>query len=148
VRNCARTRTVTDKLRAWEGCLPQAQTHERLEDGKEAGKSRVDDGGLRQRKKCSGEHGPGKTERERAIRGVSRVADGEAELTEAMDRKRARRRSQNRRRSQMSGGGACLVACAGQERGRESSTEGASERGEVGEQRAASKGVRARERGR
>jgi hypothetical protein len=40
----------------------------------------------------------------------------------------------------MSGGGACLVACIGQERGRESSAEGASERGEVGEQRAASKG--------
>ena len=48
----------------------------------------------------------------------------------------------------MSGGGVCLVACAGQERGRESSAEGASERGEVGEQRAASKGARTRERGR
>jgi hypothetical protein len=48
----------------------------------------------------------------------------------------------------MSGGKACLVACAGQERGRESLAEGASERGEVGEQRAASKGARARERGR
>jgi hypothetical protein len=48
----------------------------------------------------------------------------------------------------MSGGIACLVACAGQERGRESSAEGASERGEVGEMRATSKGARARERGR
>jgi hypothetical protein len=33
----------------------------------------------------------------------------------------------------VSGGGACLVAHAGRERGRESSTEGASEQGEVGE---------------
>jgi hypothetical protein len=33
----------------------------------------------------------------------------------------------------VSGGGACLVACAGRERGRESSVEGASEQGEVGE---------------
>jgi hypothetical protein len=48
----------------------------------------------------------------------------------------------------VSGGGACLVACAGQERGRESSAEGASERGEVGEQRATSKGARTQERGR
>jgi hypothetical protein len=97
------------------------------------GKSRVDDGGLRLRKKCSGERGPGKTERERANRGVSQVADGEAELTEATDGERARRRSQNGQRSPTSGGGTCLVACTGQERGRESSTEGASERGEVNE---------------
>jgi hypothetical protein len=41
----------------------------------------------------------------------------------------------------MSGGGACLVACTGQERGRESLAKGASERGEVGEQHAASKGA-------
>jgi hypothetical protein len=137
-----------DELRAWEGFLPQARTQERLEGGREAGKSQVDGGGLRLRKKCSGERGPGKTKRERANRGVSRVADGEAELTEATNEEWDRRRSQNGRQSPMSGGGACLVACARQERGRESSAEGASERGEVGEQRAASKGARARERGR
>jgi hypothetical protein len=51
------TRTVTDELRAWEGCLPQVRTQERLEDGGEAVKPRVDGGGLRRRKKCSGEHG-------------------------------------------------------------------------------------------
>jgi hypothetical protein len=131
-----------DELSAWEGCLPQARTQERLEDGREAGKSRVDGGRLRLRKKCSGERGPDKTERERANRGVSQVADGEAELTEATDGERARRRSP------VSGDRTCLVACVGQERGRESSAEGASERGEVGEQRAASKWARARERGR
>jgi hypothetical protein len=146
--NYTSTRTVTDELRAWEGCLPQARNQERLEDGREVGKSRVDSGRLRLRKKCSSEHGPGKTERERANRGVSQVADGEAKLTEATDRERARRRVQNGWRSPMSGGRACLVACVGKERGRESSAEGSSERGEVGEQRAASKGARARERGR
>jgi hypothetical protein len=72
---------------AWEGCLPQARTQERLEDIREVGKSRVNDGGIRLRTKCSGEHEPGKTERERANRGVSQVADGAAELTKATDGK-------------------------------------------------------------
>jgi hypothetical protein len=53
----------------------------------------VDGGGLRLRKKCSGVRGPGKPERGRANQRVSRVADGEAELTAAMDGARARRRS-------------------------------------------------------
>jgi hypothetical protein len=48
----------------------------------------------------------------------------------------------------MSGDEACLVACTGRERGQESLVEGANEQGEVGEQRAASKGARAQERGR
>jgi hypothetical protein len=43
----------------------------------------------------------------------------------------------------VSGGGACLVALAGRERGRESSAEGASEQGEVGERGTGSKGARA-----
>jgi hypothetical protein len=48
----------------------------------------------------------------------------------------------------VSGGRACLVTGGGQERGRESSAESTSEQGEVGEQRAASKGARAQECGR
>jgi hypothetical protein len=58
---------------------------ERLENGREAEKSWVDGGGLRLRKKCSGERGLGKTKMKRANRGVSQVADDEAELTEATD---------------------------------------------------------------
>jgi hypothetical protein len=42
--------------------LPRARTQERLEEGGEAVKSRVDGGGLRLRKKCFGERGPGKPE--------------------------------------------------------------------------------------
>jgi hypothetical protein len=67
---------------------------------------RVDDNGLRLHKKCFGERGPRKPERGRANQRVSRVADGEAELTEAIDGARARRRSQNRRQSTVGGGGA------------------------------------------
>jgi hypothetical protein len=68
---------------------------------------------------------------------VSRVADSEAELTEAIDGARARRWSQNGWWPSVSGGGACLVVSAGQERGRASSAKGASERGKVSERRAA-----------
>jgi hypothetical protein len=57
-------------------------------------------------KKRSGEHRPGKSERGRANQRASRVADGKAELTAAMDGARARRRSQNGRRSSVSGDGA------------------------------------------
>jgi hypothetical protein len=46
---------------------------------------------LRLRKNRSGERGPGKPERGRAHRRVSRAANGEAKLTEAKDRARARR---------------------------------------------------------
>jgi hypothetical protein len=48
--------------------------------------------GLWLRKKRSGERGPGKPERGRANQRVSRVADGKAELTEATNGARARRR--------------------------------------------------------
>jgi hypothetical protein len=98
---------------------------------------------LRLCKKCSGERGPGKPDREMVNRRVSRVADREAELTEATDGARARRWSQNGRWPSVSGGGACLVASAGQERGQASSAEGTSEWEKVGERCAASKGVRA-----
>jgi hypothetical protein len=64
---------------------------------------------------------------------VSRAANGEAKLTEAKDGARARRRSQNGQRLTVSGGGA-MVARAERERGRGGLSEGASERGEVGEQ--------------
>jgi hypothetical protein len=57
---------------------------------------RVDGGRLRLRKKRFGESGPGKPERGRANKRVSRVADSEAELTEETDGARARRWSQNR----------------------------------------------------
>jgi hypothetical protein len=89
------TRTVTDELRAWEGCLPQERTEERLEDGGEAVKSRVDGGGVRLRKKCSSERGPDEPEKERTNRRVSRAAGGAAELTEAMDTAGTQRRSRN-----------------------------------------------------
>jgi hypothetical protein len=49
--------------------------------------------GLRMRNKCSGERGPGKPEGKRANQRVSRVADSEAELTEATDGTHARWRS-------------------------------------------------------
>jgi hypothetical protein len=89
--------------------------------------------------KHSGERGPVKPEGKKANQGVSRVANGEAELTGATDATVAVERAAGfgeRRRS-------CLVACAWQERGRENSTEGASEQGEVGERGAGSKGARA-----
>jgi hypothetical protein len=57
--------------------------------------SRVDGGGLRLRKKCSGERGPGKPGREKQIEGVSRVACDAVVLTEATDATRTQRRSQN-----------------------------------------------------
>jgi hypothetical protein len=62
--------------------------------------------GLWLRKKCSSESGPDKPERGRENQRVSRVADGEAKLTEATDGARARRRSQNGRQSTVGGGGA------------------------------------------
>jgi hypothetical protein len=48
-------------------------------------------------RKRSGEHRPNETERERAHRRVSRVADGKAKLTVALDGARAQRRPRNRR---------------------------------------------------
>jgi hypothetical protein len=58
-------------------------------------KSWVDGGGLQLHGKHSGERGPGKPEGLGANRGVSRAADGEAELTRATDTTRAQRESQN-----------------------------------------------------
>jgi hypothetical protein len=86
---------MNGEIEARGGCLPQAQTQERLEDDMEAVKSWVDGGGLRLHRKHSGECGLGKPEGLGANRGVSRAADGEAELTGAMDATRAQRESRN-----------------------------------------------------
>jgi hypothetical protein len=106
VSNCAMTRVINGEIEVRGGCLPQAQTQERLGDGGEAVEPRVDGGGLWVRKERSGERGPGKPGREKAHRRASRVADGEAELNEARDGVRALRRVQNGRRPSVSGGGA------------------------------------------
>ena len=67
------------------------QTQGRLSDAGDAGKPRVDGGGLRLHGDVSDERGPGEPEGLGANQGVSRVADGEAELTEAMGTVRGRR---------------------------------------------------------
>jgi hypothetical protein len=51
---------------------------------------------LRLCKNCSGERGPDRPERGREHRRVSRVADGKAKLTMALDGTRAQRRPRNR----------------------------------------------------
>jgi hypothetical protein len=71
------------------------QTQERQEDDGEAVKSRVDDDGLRLRKKCSGEHGPDELEGERTNQRVSRAAGDAATLTEGTSVMRTQRRSRN-----------------------------------------------------
>jgi hypothetical protein len=86
--------------------------------------------GLRLRKNCSGECGPGAAGRERAHRRVSRVADGKAKLTVALDGARAQRRPRNRRWTSMGGGGA--LGSHGQS---EREGEGARQRSQMGEGR-------------
>jgi hypothetical protein len=63
-----------------------------LERWRKVGKPRVDGGGHRLQGEVSGERGVGEPEGLEANRGVSRVADGEAELTKAMGAAFARRR--------------------------------------------------------
>jgi hypothetical protein len=58
-------------------------------------KSRVDGGELRLRKKCSSERGLDEPEGTKANQGVSRVVDGEAELTRATDATGTQQRSWN-----------------------------------------------------
>jgi hypothetical protein len=70
-RNCANTRAVLGEIRAWEGCSTRVQTQGRLGDGGDAGKPRVDDGGLRLHGEDSGESGPGEPKGLGAIREVS-----------------------------------------------------------------------------
>jgi hypothetical protein len=71
------------------------RTQERLEDGGEAVKSRVDGSGLRLRKKCLGEHELDEPEGEWTNRRVSRAVGYAAELTEGTGAMRAQRRSRN-----------------------------------------------------
>jgi hypothetical protein len=80
VSNCATTRTINREIEAGGGCLPQARTQKRLEDGGEAVKSWVDGGGLRLHRKHYGERGPYKPEGLGANQGVSRATGGAAEL--------------------------------------------------------------------
>jgi hypothetical protein len=130
VSNCAGTGVILGEIKAWKGCSPRVRTPGCLENGGGAVEPLVDGGGLRLRKKRPGERGPGKPERGRANQRVSQVADGEAQLTEATDGARARRRSQNGRWSTVSGGRAIWSrAQRERERARESSAEGASESG-------------------
>jgi hypothetical protein len=68
-------------------------------------------------RKRSGERGPDETERERAHRRVSRVADGKAKLTVALDRAQTQRRPRNRRWAS-AGGGRALDSCGQSERER------------------------------
>jgi hypothetical protein len=96
-------------------------------------------------KNHSGERGPDRPERGRAHRRVSRVADGKATLTMALDEARAQRRPRNRRWTSADGGGGSRFAWAERARGRESWAEGANGRGEVDEQDVGFKrGARAR----
>jgi hypothetical protein len=89
---------------------------------------------LRLRKNHSSERGPDIPERGRAHRRVSRVADGKAKLTVALDGARAQRRPRNRRWTSVGAGGGSRFAWAEREIGRESWAEGTNGRGEVGEQ--------------
>ena len=80
----------------------------------------------------SGERGPDRPERERAHRRVSRVANGKAKLTVALDRALAQRWPWNRWWTSADGGGGSRFTWV--ERERQSWAEGANGRGEVGEQ--------------
>jgi hypothetical protein len=90
--NYVNTRAVTGEIRAWEGCSPRVQTQGRLSGGGNVGKPRVDGGRLRLHEEVSGDRRPGELEGLGTNQGVSRVADGEAELTEATSTVMARRR--------------------------------------------------------
>jgi hypothetical protein len=68
------------------------QSQGRLSDGGNTGKPWFDGGGLRLHGEVSGERGPDEPEGLGANRGVSRVADDEAELTEATGAAMAGRR--------------------------------------------------------
>ena len=60
---------------------------------------------LRLHEESSGERGPSEPEAEGANRRASQIAGDKAELTEATNTVRARRRLQNRRETMASGGG-------------------------------------------
>jgi hypothetical protein len=87
-------------------------------------------------RKRSGERRPDATGRERAHRRVSRVVDGKAKLTVALDRARAQRRPRNRRWASAGGGGA-LGSCRQTER----EGEGAGQKAQMREGRWASRAL-------
>jgi hypothetical protein len=107
------------KLRAQVGFSPRAEALASRSNDGGARVRWVDGGGLRLRKKCSGECGPDAAGRERAHRRVSRAADSKAKLTMALDGARARRRPQNRQWVSAGGGGAPVRVGRARERARE-----------------------------
>jgi hypothetical protein len=82
------------------------QTPGRLENDEGAVEPQVDGGGTSATQNCSGERGLDETERERAHRRVSRVADGKAKPTVALDGAWAQQWPRNRQGSSVGGGGA------------------------------------------
>jgi hypothetical protein len=105
--------------------------------------------GLRLRKNGSSERGPGAAGRERAHRRVSRVDDGKAELTVALDGAWAQRRPRNKRRTSAGGGRGSRFAWAERERESERAGQRAQmEEGRWASRARGSKGARGLERGR
>ena len=103
------------------------QTQERLGDDGDAVKPQVDGRGLWLQGKDSGERGPGKLEGLVVNREVSRIADGEVELTEATGAglTAAVERTTGFSEQRLS----YLDARTGRERGRGCSSEGTNEQG-------------------
>jgi hypothetical protein len=104
--------------------------------------------GLRLRKNCSGERGPGVAGRERAHRRVSRVADGKAKLTVALDRARAQRQPQNRRWTSVDGGEALSSRGQSEREGEEAGQRAQMREGRWASRERGSEGARGLERGR
>jgi hypothetical protein len=93
-------------------------------------------------RKCSGERGLDEIEREMAHQRVSRVADGKAKLTVALDGARAQRQPQNRRWA--SAGSGRALGLRGQS---EREGEGAGQRAQIREGRWASRAWGSKGRG-
>jgi hypothetical protein len=91
--------------------------------------------GLRLHGEDAGERGAGKTRGDGANRGVSWVAGDKAELTEATDTARARRRPQNGRETMASGGGTpwTRLQCEASAEGCECTSEGRGGRAGAGQ---------------
>jgi hypothetical protein len=148
VSNRSSYRARITKLRARAGCSPRVEALASRSNGGGAEARRamvVDSGCIRKR---SGERGPGAAGGERAHRRVSRVADGKAKLTVALDGAWEQQRPRNRQWASAGGGGA--LGSRGQS---EREGEGAGQRAQMREGRWASrargsKGARELGRGR
>jgi hypothetical protein len=103
---------------------------------------------LRLREDCSGERGSDETERERAHRRVSRVADSKAKLTMALDGTRTRRWPQNVHRSTAGGGGALCTRGQSEREGEKDWQRAQMSKGRWARRARGSKGARAQGRGR